>query len=186
MAKNLSYCRMFEIAGDPANQIEAQDSIDNSTKVIKGSGGAVEAAMTEEDKNQITSNNEKLSLGDPVSKDDSLQINQVGKKGVSIGAKAVQACSMVQYAYDSLLNSNAPDEKKRRLLLPHGGHTIAGKQWIAIANLHDKTYEKTGEMQQPDFIKDRLKALDDETVEKINSAIQNAAMLSVAVDFYQY
>lgn len=51
MAKNLSYCRMFEIAGDPANQIEAQDSIDNSTKVIKGSGGAVEAAMTEEDKN---------------------------------------------------------------------------------------------------------------------------------------
>lgn len=54
---------------------------------------------------------------------------------------------MVQYAYDSLLNSDAPDEKKRRLLLPHGGHTIAGKQWTAIANLHDKTYEKTGEMQ---------------------------------------
>lgn len=182
MAKNLSYCRMFEIAGDPANQMEAQDSIDNSTKVVKGPEGAVKVTMTEEDKNQVSSNNEKVSLGDSVSMVDSLQTNQVGKYDVSVAAKAVQACSMIQYAYDSLLNSDAPDEKKRRLLLPHGGYTIAGKQWTAIANLHDKTYEKTGEMQQPGFIKDMLKVLDDETVEKINSAIQNAAMLSVAVD----
>lgn len=182
MAKNLSYCRMFEIAGDPANQMEAQDSIDNSTKIIKGSGGAVEAAMTEEDKNQVTSNNEKYSLPNPVSTVDALQTNQVGKKGVSIGAKGVQGNSMVQYAYDSLLNSDMPDKVKRRLELPSGGHRIAGKQWTAIANLHDKTYEETGEMQQPDFIKEMLKVLDDETVEKINSAVQNAAMLSVAVD----
>lgn len=186
MAKNLSYCRMFEIAGDPANQMEAQDSIDNSTKIIKGSGGAVEAAMTEEDKNQVTSNNEKYSLPNPVSTVDALQTNQVGKKGVSIGAKGVQGNSMVQYAYDSLLNSDMPDKVKRRLELPSGGHRIAGKQWTAIANLHDKTYEETGEMQQPDFIKEMLKVLDDETVEKINSAVQNAAMLSVAVDFCQY
>ena len=182
MAKNLSYCRMFEIAGDPANQMEAQDSIDNSTKVIKGSEGAVKVTMTEEDKNQVSSNNETKSFPDPVSMVDSLQTNQVGKYDVSVAAKAVQACSMIQYAYDSLLNSDAPEEKKSRLKLPNGGYKIAGKQWTAIANLHDKTHEKTGEMQQPDFIKDMLKVLDDETVEKINSAIQNAAMLSVAVD----
>ena len=182
MAKNLSYCRMFEIAGDPANQMEAQDSIDNSTKVIKGPEGAVKVTMTEEDKNQVSSNNETKSFPDPVSMVDSLQTNQVGKYDVSVAAKAVQACSMIQYAYDSLLNSDAPEEKKRRLELPNGGYKIAGKQWTAIANLHDKTHEETGEMQQPDFIKDMLKVLDDETVEKINSAIQNAAMLSVAVD----
>ena len=182
MAKNLSYCRMFEIAGDPSNQMEAQDSIDNSTKVIKGPEGAVKVTMTEEDKNQVSSNNETKSFPDPVSMVDSLQTNQVGKYDVSVAAKAVQACSMIQYAYDSLLNSDAPEEKKRRLELPNGGYKIAGKQWTAIANLHDKTHEKTGEMQQPDFIKDMLKVLDDETVEKINSAIQNAAMLSVAVD----
>ena len=182
MAKNLSYCRMFEIAGDPANQMEAQDSIDNSTKVIKGPEGAVKVTMTEEDKNQVSSNNETKSFPDPVSMVDSLQTNQVGKYDVSVAAKAVQACSMIQYAYDSLLNSDAPEEKKSRLKLPNGGYKIAGKQWTAIANLHDKTHEKTGEMQQPDFIKDMLKVLDDETVEKINSAIQNAAMLSVAVD----
>lgn len=186
MAKNLSYCRMFEIAGDPSNQMEAQDSIDNSTKVIKGPEGAVKVTMTEEDKNQVSSNNETKSFPDPVSMVDSLQTNQVGKYDVSVAAKAVQACSMIQYAYDSLLNSNAPEEKKRRLELPNGGYKIAGKQWTAIANLHDKTHEETGEMQQPDFIKDMLKVLDDETVEKINSAIQNAAMLSVAVDFCQY
>ena len=186
MAKNLSYCRMFEIAGDPANQMEAQDSIDNSTKVIKGPEGAVKVTMTEEDKNQVSSNNETKSFPDPVSMVDSLQTNQVGKYDVSVAAKAVQACSMIQYAYDSLLNSDAPEEKKRRLELPNGGYKIAGKQWTAIANLHDKTHEETGEMQQPDFIKDMLKVLDDETVEKINSAIQNAAMLSVAVDFCQY
>lgn len=182
MAKNLSYCRMFEIAGDPSNQMEAQDSIDNSTKVIKGPEGAVKVTMTEEDKNQVSSNNETKSFPDPVSMVDSLQTNQVGKYDVSVAAKAVQACSMIQYAYDSLLNSDAPEEKKRRLELPNGGYKIAGKQWTAIANLHDKTHEETGEMQQPDFIKDMLKVLDDETVEKINSAIQNAAMLSVAVD----
>ena len=182
MAKNLSYCRMFEIAGDPSNQMEAQDSIDNSTKVIKGPEGAVKVTMTEEDKNQVSSNNETKSFPDPVSMVDSLQTNQVGKYDVSVAAKAVQACSMIQYAYDSLLNSDAPEEKKSRLKLPNGGYKIAGKQWTAIANLHDKTHEKTGEMQQPDFIKDMLKVLDDETVEKINSAIQNAAMLSVAVD----
>ena len=182
MAKNLSYCRMFEIAGDPSNQMEAQDSIDNSTKVIKGPEGAVKVTMTEEDKNQVSSNNETKSFPDPVSMVDSLQTNQVGKYDVSVAAKAVQACSMIQYAYDSLLNSDAPEEKKRRLELPNGGYQIAGKQWTAIANLHDKTHEETGEMQQPDFIKDMLKVLDDETVEKINSAIQNAAMLSVAVD----
>ena len=182
MAKNLSYCRMFEIAGDPSNQMEAQDSIDNSTKVIKGPEGAVKVTMTEEDKNQVSSNNETKSFPDPVSMVDSLQTNQVGKYDVSVAAKAVQACSMIQYAYDSLLNSDAPEEKKRRLELPNGGYKIAGKQWTAIANLHDKTHEKTGEMQQPDFIEDMLKVLDDETVEKINSAIQNAAMLSVAVD----
>lgn len=186
MAKNLSYCRMFEIAGDPSNQMEAQDSIDNSTKVIKGPEGAVKVTMTEEDKNQVSSNNETKSFPDPVSMVDSLQTNQVGKYDVSVAAKAVQACSMIQYAYDSLLNSDAPEEKKRRLELPNGGYKIAGKQWTAIANLHDKTHEETGEMQQPDFIKDMLKVLDDETVEKINSAIQNAAMLSVAVDFCQY
>ena len=182
MAKNLSYCRMFEIAGDPSNQMEAQDSIDNSTKVIKGPEGAVKVTMTEEDKNQVSSNNETKSFPDPVSMVDSLQTNQVGKYDVSVAAKAVQACSMIQYAYDSLLNSDAPEEKKSRLKLPNEGYKIAGKQWTAIANLHDKTHEKTGEMQQPDFIKDMLKVLDDETVEKINSAIQNAAMLSVAVD----
>ena len=182
MAKNLSYCRMFEIAGDPSNQMEAQDSIDNSTKVIKGPEGAVKVTMTEEDKNQVSSNNETKSFPDPVSMVDSLQTNQVGKYDVSVAAKAVQACSMIQYAYDSLLNSDAPEEKKSRLKLPNGGYKIAGKQWTAIANLHDKTHEKTGEMQQPGFIKDMLKVLDDETVEKINSAIQNAAMLSVAVD----
>lgn len=182
MAKNLSYCRMFEIAGDPANQMEAQDSIDNSTKVIKGPEGAVKVTMTEEDKNQVSSNNETKSFPDPVSMVDSLQTNQVGKYDVSVAAKAVQACSMIQYAYDSLLNSDAPEEKKRRLELPNGGYKIAGKQWTAIANLHDKTHEETGEMQQPGFIQDMLKVLDDETVEKINSAIQNAAMLSVAVD----
>ncbi len=182
MAKNLSYCRMFEIAGDPANQMEAQDSIDNSTKVIKGPEGAVKVTMTEEDKNQVSSNNETKSFPDPVSMVDSLQTNQVGKYDVSVAAKAVQACSMIQYAYDSLLNSDAPEEKKRRLELPNGGYKIAGKQWTAIANLHDKTHEETGKMQQPDFIEDMLKVLDDETVEKINSAIQNAAMLSVAVD----
>lgn len=182
MAKNLSYCRMFEIAGDPSNQMEAQDSIDNSTKVIKGPEGAVKVTMTEEDKNQVSSNNETKSFPDPVSMVDSLQTNQVGKYDVSVAAKAVQACSMIQYAYDSLLNSDTPEEKKRRLELPNGGYKIAGKQWTAIANLHDKTHEETGEMQQPDFIKDMLKVLDDETVEKINSAIQNAAMLSVAVD----
>ena len=182
MAKNLSYCRMFEIAGDPSNQMEAQDSIDNSTKVIKGPEGAVKVTMTEEDKNQVSSNNETKSFPDPVSMVDSLQTNQVGKYDVSVAAKAVQACSMIQYAYDSLLNSDAPEEKKRRLELPNGGYKIAGKQWTAIANLHDKTYEETGEMQQPGFIEDMLKVLDDETVEKINSAIQNAAMLSVAVD----
>ena len=182
MAKNLSYCRMFEIAGDPANQMEAQDSIDNSTKVIKGPEGAVKVTMTEEDKNQVSSNNETKSFPDPVSMVDSLQTNQVGKYDVSVAAKAVQACSMIQYAYDSLLNSNAPEEKKRRLELPNGGYKIAGKQWTAIANLHDKTHEETGKMQQPGFIEDMLKVLDDETVEKINSAIQNAAMLSVAVD----
>lgn len=182
MAKNLSYCRMFEIAGDPSNQMEAQDSIDNSTKVIKGPEGAVKVTMTEEDKNQVSSNNETKSFPDPVSMVDSLQTNQVGKYDVSVAAKAVQACSMIQYAYDSLLNSDAPEEKKRRLELPNGGYKIAGKQWTAIANLHDKTHEETGEMQQPDFIKDMLKVLDDETVEKINSAIQNAAMLSVSVD----
>lgn len=182
MAKNLSYCRMFEIAGDPANQMEAQDSIDNSTKVIKGPEGAVKVTMTEEDKNQVSSNNETKSFPDPVSMVDSLQTNQVGKYDVSVAAKAVQACSMIQYAYDSLLNSDAPDEKKRRLELPNGGYKIAGKQWTAIANLHDKTHEETGKMQQPGFIEDMLKVLDDETVEKINSAIQNAAMLSVAVD----
>lgn len=186
MAKNLSYCRMFEIAGDPANQMEAQDSIDNSTKVIKGPEGAVKVTMTEEDKKQVSSNNETKSFPDPVSMVDSLQTNQVGKYDVSVAAKAVQACSMIQYAYDSLLNSDAPDEKKRRLELPNGGYKIAGKQWPAIANLHDKTYEETGKMQQPGFIEDMLKVLDDETVEKINSAIQNAAMLSVAVDFCQY
>lgn len=186
MAKNLSYCRMFEIAGDPANQMEAQDSIDNSTKVIKGPEGAVKVTMTEEDKNQVSSNNETKSFPDPVSMVDSLQTNQVGKYDVSVAAKAVQACSMIQYAYDSLLNSDAPEEKKRRLELPNGGYKIAGKQWTAIANLHDKTHEETGKMQQPDFIEDMLKVLDDETVEKINSAIQNAAMLSVAVDFCQY
>ena len=182
MAKNLSYCRMFEIAGDPANQMEAQDSIDNSTKVIKGPEGAVKVTMTEEDKNQVSSNNETKSFPDPVSMVDSLQTNQVGKYDVSVAAKAVQACSMIQYAYDSLLNSDAPEEKKRRLELPNGGYKIAGKQWTAIANLHDKTHEETGKMQQPGFIEDMLKVLDDETVEKINSAIQNAAMLSVAVD----
>ena len=182
MAKNLSYCRMFEIAGDPANQMEAQDSIDNSTKVIKGPEGAVKVTMTEEDKNQVSSNNETKSFPDPVSMVDSLQTNQVGKYDVSVAAKAVQACSMIQYAYDSLLNSDAPEEKKRRLKLPNGGYKIAGKQWTAIANLHDKTHEETGKMQQPGFIEDMLKVLDDETVEKINSAIQNAAMLSVAVD----
>ena len=182
MAKNLSYCRMFEIAGDPSNQMEAQDSIDNSTKVIKGPEGAVKVTMTEEDKNQVSSNNETKSFPDPVSMVDSLQTNQVGKYDVSVAAKAVQACSMIQYAYDSLLNSDAPDEKKRRLELPNGGYKIAGKQWTAIANLHDKTHEETGKMQQPSFIEDMLKVLDDETVEKINSAIQNAAMLSVAVD----
>ena len=182
MAKNLSYCRMFEIAGDPSNQMEAQDSIDNSTKVIKGPEGAVKVTMTEEDKNQVSSNNETKSFPDPVSMVDSLQTNQVGKYDVSVAAKAVQACSMIQYAYDSLLNSDAPEEKKRRLELPNGGYKIAGKQWTAIANLHDKTHEETGEMQQPGFIQDMLKVLDDETVEKINSAIQNAAMLSVAVD----
>ena len=182
MAKNLSYCRMFEIAGDPSNQMEAQDSIDNSTKVIKGPEGAVKVTMTEEDKNQVSSNNETKSFPDPVSMVDSLQTNQVGKYDVSVAAKAVQACSMIQYAYDSLLNSDAPDEKKRRLELPNGGYKIAGKQWTAIANLHDKTHEETGKMQQPGFIEDMLKVLDDETVEKINSAIQNAAMLSVAVD----
>lgn len=182
MAKNLSYCRMFEIAGDPSNQMEAQDSIDNSTKVIKGPEGAVKVTMTEEDKNQVSSNNETKSFPDPVSMVDSLQTNQVGKYDVSVAAKAVQACSMIQYAYDSLLNSDAPEEKKRRLELPNGGYKIAGKQWTAIANLHDKTHEETGKMQQPDFIEDMLKVLDDETVEKINSAIQNAAMLSVAVD----
>lgn len=186
MAKNLSYCRMFEIAGDPANQMEAQDSIDNSTKVIKGPEGAVKVTMTEEDKKQVSSNNETKSFPDPVSMVDSLQTNQVGKYDVSVAAKAVQACSMIQYAYDSLLNSDAPDEKKRRLKLPNGGYKIAGKQWTAIANLHDKTHEETGKMQQPGFIEDMLKVLDDETVEKINSAIQNAAMLSVAVDFCQY
>lgn len=186
MAKNLSYCRMFEIAGDPANQMEAQDSIDNSTKVIKGPEGAVKVTMTEEDKKQVSSNNETKSFPDPVSMVDSLQTNQVGKYDVSVAAKAVQACSMIQYAYDSLLNSDAPDEKKRRLELPNGGYKIAGKQWTAIANLHDKTHEETGKMQQPGFIEDMLKVLDDETVEKINSAIQNAAMLSVAVDFCQY
>ena len=182
MAKNLSYCRMFEIAGDPSNQMEAQDSIDNSTKVIKGPEGAVKVTMTEEDKNQVSSNNETKSFPDPVSMVDSLQTNQVGKYDVSVAAKAVQACSMIQYAYDSLLNSDAPEEKKRRLELPNGGYKIAGKQWAAIANLHDKTHEETGKMQQPGFIEDMLKVLDDETVEKINSAIQNAAMLSVAVD----
>ena len=182
MAKNLSYCRMFEIAGDPSNQMEAQDSIDNSTKVIKGPEGAVKVTMTEEDKNQVSSNNETKSFPDPVSMVDSLQTNQVGKYDVSVAAKAVQACSMIQYAYDSLLNSDAPEEKKRRLELPNGGYKIAGKQWSAIANLHDKTHEETGKMQQPGFIEDMLKVLDDETVEKINSAIQNAAMLSVAVD----
>lgn len=182
MAKNLSYCRMFEIAGDPANQMEAQDSIDNSTKVIKGPEGAVKVTMTEEDKKQVSSNNETKSFPDPVSMVDSLQTNQVGKYDVSVAAKAVQACSMIQYAYDSLLNSDAPEEKKRRLKLPNGGYKIAGKQWTAIANLHDKTHEETGKMQQPGFIEDMLKVLDDETVEKINSAIQNAAMLSVAVD----
>ena len=182
MAKNLSYCRMFEIAGDPANQMEAQDSIDNSTKVIKGPEGAVKVTMTEEDKNQVSSNNETKSFPDPVSMVDSLQTNQVGKYDVSVAAKAVQACSMIQYAYDSLLNSDAPEEKKHRLELPNGGYKIAGKQWTAIANLHDKTHEETGKMQQPGFIEDMLKVLDDETVEKINSAIQNAAMLSVAVD----
>jgi hypothetical protein len=78
---------------------------------------------------------------------DSLQTNQVGKYDVSVAAKAVQACSMIQYAYDSLLNSDAPEEKKRRLELPNGGYKIAGKQWTAIANLHDKTHEETGEMQ---------------------------------------
>ena len=182
MAKNLSYCRMFEIAGDPSNQMEAQDSIDNSTKVIKGPEGAVKVTMTEEDKNQVSSNNETKSFPDPVSMVDSLQTNQVGKYDVSVAAKAVQACSMIQYAYDSLLNSDAPEEKKRRLELPNGGYKIAGKQWTAIANLHDKTHEETGKMQQPGFIEDMLKVLDDETVEKINSAIQNAAMLSVAVD----
>ena len=182
MAKNLSYCRMFEIAGDPANQMEAQDSIDNSTKVIKGPEGAVKVTMTEEDKNQVSSNNETKSFPDPVSMVDSLQTNQVGKYDVSVAAKAVQACSMIQYAYDSLLNSDAPEEKKSRLKLPNGGYKIAGKQWTAIANLHDKTHEETGKMQQPGFIEDMLKVLDDETVEKINSAIQNAAMLSVAVD----
>ena len=182
MAKNLSYCRMFEIAGDPSNQMEAQDSIDNSTKVIKGPEGAVKVTMTEEDKNQVSSNNETKSFPDPVSMVDSLQTNQVGKYDVSVAAKAVQACSMIQYAYDSLLNSDAPEEKKSRLKLPNGGYKIAGKQWTAIANLHDKTHEETGKMQQPGFIEDMLKVLDDETVEKINSAIQNAAMLSVAVD----
>lgn len=182
MAKNLSYCRMFEIAGDPSNQMEAQDSIDNSTKVIKGPEGAVKVTMTEEDKNQISSNNETKSFPDPVSMVDSLQTNQVGKYDVTVAAKAVQACSMIQYAYDSLLNSDAPEEKKSRLKLPNGGYKIAGKQWTAIANLHDKTHEETGKMQQPGFIEDMLKVLDDETVEKINSAIQNAAMLSVAVD----
>ena len=182
MAKNLSYCRMFEIAGDPSNQMEAQDSIDNSTKVIKGPEGAVKVTMTEEDKNQVSSNNETKSFPDPVSMVDSLQTNQVGKYDVSVAAKAVQACSMIQYAYDSLLNSDAPEEKKSRLKLPNGGYKIAGKQWSAIANLHDKTHEEAGKMQQPGFIEDMLKVLDDETVEKINSAIQNAAMLSVAVD----
>lgn len=111
MAKNLSYCRMFEIAGDPSNQMEAQDSIDNSTKVIKGPEGAVKVTMTEEDKNQVSSNNETKSFPDPVSMVDSLQTNQVGKYDVSVAAKAVQACSMIQYAYDSLLNSDAPEEK---------------------------------------------------------------------------
>lgn len=207
MSKNLCYYQMYSIAADPSNQTENQDSIDNSTKVLKGDKGAVAVAMTDEDRYDITSNNEKLSSPDPVTKADSLQVGQIGKNGVSIGAKGVQGNSLIQYALDVLLNSDISEEIKKRILLPvakdrngrpitrkawingqqvevpQRGYKIAGKWRSAIANIHDKTYEESGITKQTDVeILAMLSSLEDFSKIAINSGTQTAAMLSVAVD----
>ena len=163
--------------------------------------------MTDEDRYDITSNNEKLSSPDPVTKADSLQVGQIGKNGVSTGDKGVQGNSLIQYALDVLLNSDTSEEIKKRILLPvakdrngrpitrkawingqqievpQRGYKIAGKWRSAIANIHDKTYEESGITKQTDIeILAMLSSLEDFSKIAINSGTQTAAMLSVAVD----
>ena len=203
MAKNLAYYQMYSVAADPSNQTEGQESIDGPTSLIKGKGGAVEVAMTDEDKYDITSNNEKLSGPDPATKSYSLATGQIGKQGVSIGAKGTQGNSVVQFAIDYILNSDMDDSIKERILLPKDkkgrahsvvingqqvqvprrGYYINGKWRSAIANIHDKTGEQSGISLQTSLdILGMLADLDNKNEIPLNAATSIAAMLSVAVD----
>lgn len=181
MSKNVCFTEMFEIIMDPSNQTEAQDSVDISTKVVKGKGGAVEVALTYDDKYGISVNNETLQNCDPVSKCFALRTNQVGKQGVATGAKGVQAISMVQYAYNLLLNN--PDFAHYVTITNSKtgeyGYKIGGKWRRIIANLYDKSQEADGQSKLDQKLQECLASSQEEL---INSVVQAAAMLSVAAD----
>ena len=168
MSKNYIVHYIYKVAEAPSNQVEAQKSVDESTKQVKYE--AAHSAMG-------TASNSYAPGGSEV-KHKSVGEGQAGKAGVGIGAVAIKANSTTQFYISELLNYGSEADLKK-LFFPGNGITISGKTYQSFANMYTSS-ERDLELFTRAL--EYINQLEDPNEITRNVAEHIASLLSIAVD----
>lgn len=166
MFKNTIVDNIYKVSSDPRNQVECQESVDNSTKVGKEEAGKYVS--------------KDFAPGGVETKYMQINEGQAGKSCVGIGAVAIKANSTTQYYLAKTLNEGS-DEDLARIFFPRGGYIINGKLYKGFSNMYT---DKKSDTTRSNFIKalQLLDSLNHPDQVTINVATQLGALLSLAVD----
>lgn len=160
IANNFVMTSMLQTIKDPVNLIQAQTSVDGTTKPFKQK--ANESATTQVQK--------LASPGNFVTKASGINENHTGSSCIGIAATGMKSYFALTQYYNSVLDSGTTAEQRRLLF----EHTIQGKTYHMLSNVRAQHYKTV-------FIKEAkqyLKRLDQNS----DAAIALSAILSLATD----
>lgn len=169
MSKNYIVHYIYKVAEAPCNQTEAQESVDQSTKIVKQ-----EAANS-----PMATASDSYTPGRYVIKHKSVGEGQVGKACVGIGAVGIKANSTTQFYISELLNYGS--DKDQEKIMFKKPVTIGGKEYRGFANMYTS---KDSELERENFKQalEYINQLENPNEVTRDVAVNIAALLSIAVD----
>lgn len=159
VVNNSTMHNTYQISIDTVNLIQAQTSVDATTGPLKDKANTSEEAKAA---NFRTS-------GNAINKFESINENQVGRKGIGICATGLKSYFALTQYCNWALNYGTPKEQERILLGPdHKGVQIGGKTYKILANIraidlntvrNSETFKALSEVTQDEDIALTLSAL---------------------------
>ena len=169
MAKNFIVNYIYKVSGDPCNQTEAMQGIDEVTKDVKN----------EAENSAMNKASDSYAPGRTSAKIKSVGEGQAGKQGVGIGAVAIKANSTTQFYLSELWRNGSEQDKNKILFRPKN---IMGTQYTGFANMYTTAEFSEEERQRYESAIKLLEGLQSETEVTKNVSLELSSLLSISVD----